>query len=64
MVAFVLVTWLSVDDLYLRVELGLVASSTVAMIVFIVSLRQLLRSENRADAGSILEAVTDLPLEG
>jgi O-antigen/teichoic acid export membrane protein len=64
MVAFVLVTWLSVDDLYLRVELGLVASSATAMVVFVVSLRQLLRSENRADAGSILEAVTDLPLEG
>ncbi len=64
MVAFVLVTWLSVDDLYLRVELGLVASSAAAMVVFVFSLRQLLQSENRADAGSILEAVTDLPLEG
>ena len=63
MAAFVLVTWLSSDELYLRVELGLVASSAAALVVFVVSLRHLLRSERRATAGSILEAITDRPLE-
>jgi O-antigen/teichoic acid export membrane protein len=64
MLAFVLVTLLSSDDLYLRVELGLVTSSLAALAVFVVSLRALLARGHQPDAGSLLEAVTDLPLEG
>lgn len=64
MLSFVLVTWLASDDLYLRVELGLVASSIAALVVFAVSLKALLARGHEPDAGSLLEAVTDLPLEG
>jgi len=38
-VAFVLTTWLSSDDLFLRIEYGLVASSVSALIVFALALR-------------------------
>lgn len=64
MTSFVVVTAVSSDDLFLRVELGLVASSIAALAVFTVALRSLIRSGARADQGSILEAVTELPLEG
>ncbi len=64
MTSFVIVTAVSSDDLFLRVELGLVASSISALAVFTVALRSLIRSGARADQGSILEAVTELPLEG
>lgn len=64
MVSFIAVTAVSSDDLYLRVELGLVASSVAALAVFTLALRSLVRSGARADEGSILEAVTDFPLEG
>ncbi|MFZ1489869.1 MAG: hypothetical protein WAS51_08000 [Ilumatobacteraceae bacterium] len=64
MAAFVLVTLVASDDLFLRVELGLVASSLASLVVFALALRRLLASDARADQGSILEAVTDFPLEG
>jgi hypothetical protein len=64
MVSFIAVTAVSSDDLDLRVELGLVASSVAALAVFTLALRSLVRSGARADEGSILEAVTDFPLEG
>ncbi|HMZ78026.1 MAG TPA: hypothetical protein PKX01_17705, partial [Rhodocyclaceae bacterium] len=38
-VVFVLATWLSSDDLFRRIEIGLVASSVSAFVVFAVVLR-------------------------
>jgi O-antigen/teichoic acid export membrane protein len=63
MATFVVVTWLSSDDLFRRIELGLVASSVAAAIVFGISLRrQLLRGEV-ATGQSLMEAIIDMPVE-
>jgi len=59
MAAFVLVTWLSTDDLYLRVELGLVASSIAAAVFFAFALRSRLATGVTPDEGSLFEAATD-----
>ena len=63
MLVFLVVTWLSSDDLYLRVEIGLVASSLAALIIFVLSLRQLLAQGATIDEGSVLDALSDRPLE-
>lgn len=63
MTVFVGVTALAGDDLFQRVEFGLLAGSAASMVTFALSLRARLSSDARADAGSILQAVTDLPLE-
>jgi O-antigen/teichoic acid export membrane protein len=60
---FAIVTALAGDDLFLRVELGLVAGSSAAMVAFGLSLRSRLRAGARASGASILEAVTDFPHE-
>lgn len=62
-VTFVLVAWLSSDDLYLRVELALVASSVAALIVFGMSIRGRLASGARIDDESVIEAFAERPLE-
>ena len=64
MLTFVLVTWLSSNDLYLRVELGLVASSMAAAVVFGLSLRSRLANGAQPNAESMMEARVDLPFEG
>ncbi len=64
MVTFVLVTWLSSDDLFRRIEFGLVASSFAAMAAFAVSLRAKLRSGATPTPSSMMEAIIDMPLEG
>ena len=62
--AFVAVTAVgSRSDLLLRVELGLVAGGTAAMVAFAVAYRSLLHSGATPDAGSIAEALLDRPLE-
>jgi O-antigen/teichoic acid export membrane protein len=63
MLVFLVATWLSSDDLYLRVEIGLVASSLAALIIFVLSLRQLLAQGATIDEGSVLDALSDRPLE-
>jgi len=63
MIAFLVTTWLSARDLFLRVEIGLVVSSSVALVVFLGSLRQLLTHGATIDEGSVLEALSDRPLE-
>lgn len=63
-VTFVIVTWLSSDQLFVRIELGLVAANTVALAVFATVLRQRLRAGERPDRDSMMDAITDLPLEG
>lgn len=63
---FVVVTWLSSDepdDLFRRVELGLVASSFAALLVFALALRSRLRSGDVPSGQSVIEAISNMPLE-
>jgi O-antigen/teichoic acid export membrane protein len=62
-VVFLLGTWLSSDDVFRRVEIGLVASSFAAVAAFAGALRYQLASGAVPDRGSVLEAITDMPLE-
>jgi len=62
-VAFLLGTWLSSDDLFRRVEIGLLLASLTSVTAFGLSLRHRLAGGARPDAGSMLEAMTDMPLE-
>lgn len=63
MTTFVLVTWLSSNDLYLRVELGLTTSSAAAFIVFALALKSRLKSGQTIDEESMIEAFSERPLE-
>jgi len=63
MASFVLVTWLSSDDLFKRIEFGLVASSFAAMVAFAISLKVKLRSGVVPTSESMMEAIIDMPLE-
>jgi hypothetical protein len=63
MITFIGCTWLASDDLYLRVEIGLVASSIVALLVFTQSLRQLLNDGATISADSLSDALSDRPFE-
>jgi O-antigen/teichoic acid export membrane protein len=62
-VAFLLTTWVASDDLFKRVEIGLLVSSVAAMVAFALGLRYKLASGAQPDEGSVLEAITDMPLE-
>ena len=63
MATFVLVTWLSVHDLFRRIEYGLVASSLAALLTFSVALKSRLRSGAEPSEQSIMEAMIDMPFE-
>lgn len=60
---FVLVTWLSSHELFRRVELGLVASSFAALCTFAVALRSRLRSGQVPSGASVMDAISNMPLE-
>ncbi len=62
-VAFLLGTWLSSDDLFRRVEIGLLLSSIASMAAFALALRYRLASGVVPDADSMHDAITDMPLE-
>jgi O-antigen/teichoic acid export membrane protein len=62
-IALALGVWLSSDDVFRRVELGLLISSLSAVIFFAISLWSRLNSGVRPDDQSVLEAFTDMPLE-
>jgi O-antigen/teichoic acid export membrane protein len=62
-VTFVVVAWLSSNDLYLRVELALVASSLVSLSIFMVSLKQKMSGDAVFDDASIIDALAERPLE-
>jgi O-antigen/teichoic acid export membrane protein len=64
MIVFVLTTWLVQGEVFRRVELGLLLGSGAAMVVFWISLRRRLAAGAVPDQGSIMEAITDMPLEG
>lgn len=63
MVTFLLGVAFSSDDLYLRVEIGLVASSLAALAVFASALRKMLASGATIDMDSLSDALSDRPLE-
>ena len=60
---FAVVAWLSSSDLYLRVELALVASSLVSLAIFVVSLKQKMSGDAMFDDASIIDALAERPLE-
>ncbi|MFM2078440.1 MAG: hypothetical protein RJA49_2330, partial [Actinomycetota bacterium] len=60
---FVTVTWLSSDDLFHRIEWGLVASSAAAMVAFAISLRAKLRAGVEPSHDSMMDAIIDMPFE-
>jgi O-antigen/teichoic acid export membrane protein len=62
-VTFVVVTWLGSDELFRRVELGLVASSFASLCVFALALRSRLRSGDLPSGQSVIEAISNMPLE-
>jgi O-antigen/teichoic acid export membrane protein len=61
--SFVLVAWLSSNDLYLRVELALVGSSLIAIVIFGAALRRRMASNVIFDPESILDAFAERPLD-
>jgi len=61
---FFVVTWLSADDVFLRVELGLVAASVAALAVFAAAYRARIAAGAVPDAESLIDGIADAPLEG
>ncbi len=62
-VSFLLTTWLSSDDLFRRIELGLLVSSIAAVLSFVTALRYKLRSGATPNQDSMMDAITDMPFE-
>jgi O-antigen/teichoic acid export membrane protein len=62
-ISFLLATWLSSDDVFRRVEIGLLVSSIAAMTAFALALHHKLAQGAVPDRESVLEAITDMPLE-
>lgn len=62
-VAFGLGTWLSGDDVFRRIEIGLVVSSVVALATFTATLRYRLHAGRTPDTASMMDAITDIPFE-
>ncbi len=62
-VAFLLGTWLSNDQLFRRIEIGLVVSSTASLVSFSLALRHRLRKGAIPTSGSVMDAITDMPFE-
>ena len=63
---FVLVTWLNdlpPEELFRRVEIGLVCSSATALITFALALRHKLRIGVAPTTHSVIDAITDMPFE-
>ena len=57
---FIVVTWLSSDELFRRIEFGLLFSSLAALVAFALALRQRLASGVVPDQGSVIEATAPL----
>jgi len=65
-ITFLLVTWLNElpsEQLFRRVEIGLLASSAMALLAFGVALRYKLRSGVVPSGDSVIDAITDMPFE-
>jgi O-antigen/teichoic acid export membrane protein len=63
LISFVLATWLSSDETFRRIEIGLVVSSVVALIAFALALHHRMKVGGTPTHGSMLEAMTDMPFE-
>ena len=63
-VSFVVGTAFSSDDLFRRIEIGLLASSVAALLSFALALRHKLNAGVRPTSDSVLGAIIDMPLEG
>jgi O-antigen/teichoic acid export membrane protein len=61
--AFFLGTWLFSDDLFKRVEFGLLISSVASMVTFAVVLRQRLAQGVLPDEASMMDAISDMPID-
>lgn len=59
-VTFVVVTWLASDDLFRRIEIGLLVSSMAALVSFAIALKGRLDSGVVPDQGSVIEATAPL----
>ena len=62
-ITFALVAWLSSNDLYLRVELALVASSVVSLVIFIATLSSRMNNGAIFDEASVIDAFAERPLD-
>ncbi|MGH9133810.1 MAG: lipopolysaccharide biosynthesis protein [Ilumatobacteraceae bacterium] len=62
-VTFVFTTWVAGDQLFRRIEIALLASSIASMIAFGLALRSKLADGVVPDGASVIEAITDMPLE-
>lgn len=62
-VLFGLGTWLSSDLLFRRIEIGLIISSSGALLWFVWALRHQLSAGVRPTPDSVMDAITDLPIE-
>ena len=60
---FVFTTWVAGDDLFRRIEIALVTSSVASMIAFAVALRSKLATGVVPSGASMMDAITDMPLE-
>lgn len=63
LVTFLLGTWLSADEVFRRIEIGLVLSSIAALVAFALALRHRLRVGAVPTQSSMMEAITDMPFE-
>jgi O-antigen/teichoic acid export membrane protein len=61
--AFVLGAWVSSDEVFRRIEIGLVLSSLAALTTFGLALRHRLNAGATPDESSVMEAITDMPFE-
>ena len=62
-ITFLVLTALTSDDLYLRVECGLVGGSAVALIIFATALKSQIAAGITPDADSMLDGVMDTQFE-
>lgn len=62
-ITFLLLTTFTSDDLYLRVEFGLVGGSTVALIIFATALKAQIAAGITPDADSMIDGVLDTQFE-
>lgn len=62
-ISFLVLTAFSSNDLYLRVEIGLVGGSTSALIVFALALKSRIAAGVLPEADSMLDGVLDTPFE-
>ena len=62
-ITFALVAWLSSNDLYLRVELALVASSVISLAIFFLTLNAKMSGNASFDDGSMIDVFAERPLD-